>query len=45
MVIGRLGRPRENYQGYLSKRIMAGHGLVYKIIKDIMVVAQCRLYY
>ena len=43
-----LGKPKRlkgNYQGYFSRRITAEHRLVYKIIDDLIVVAQCRYYY
>ncbi len=43
-----LGKPeklKENYQGYFSRRITAEHRLVYKIIEDLIIVAQCRFHY
>lgn len=43
-----LGKPeklKENYQGYFSRRITSEHRLVYKIIDDIVVIAQCRYHY
>lgn len=43
--IGKPERLKENYQGYFSRRITAEHRLVYKIIDDLIVVAQCRFHY
>jgi toxin YoeB len=43
--IGKLERLKENYQGYLSRRITSEHRLVYKIVDDIIIVAQCRFHY
>lgn len=43
--IGKPERLKENYQGYISRRITAEHRLVYKIIEDIIIVAQCRFHY
>lgn len=43
--IGKPERLKENYQGYLSRRITAEHRLVYKIIDDIIIIAQCRFHY
>jgi toxin YoeB len=43
--IGKPERLKENFQGYFSRRITAEHRLVYKIIGDLIVVAQCRFYY
>ena len=43
-----LGKPemlKGNYQGYFSRRITSEHRLVYKIIGDLIVVAQCRFHY
>lgn len=43
-----LGKPeklKENYHGYFSRRITSEHRLVYKIIEDLIIVAQCRFYY
>ena len=45
---GGLGKPerlKENYHGYLSRRITVEHRLVYKIIDELIVVAQCRYHY
>jgi len=43
--IGKPERLKENFQGYFSRRITAEHRLVYKIIDDLIVVAQCRYHY
>lgn len=43
--IGKPERLKENYQGYFSRRITTEHRLVYKIIDDLIVVAQCRYHY
>ena len=43
--IGKPERLKENFQGYFSRRITSEHRLVYKIIDDIIVIAQCRYYY
>lgn len=43
-----LGKPeklKENFHGYFSRRIDSEHRLVYKIIGDLIVVAQCRFHY
>lgn len=43
--LGKPERLKENYHGYLSRRITAEHRLVYKIIDDFIVIAQCRYHY
>jgi len=43
--IGKPERLKENYQGYISRRITAEHKLVYKMIEGMIVVAQCRFHY
>ena len=43
--LGKPERLKENYRGYFSRRITAEHRLVYKIIDDLIVVAQCRYHY
>lgn len=43
--LGKPERLRENFQGYFSRRITAEHRLVYKIINDLIIVAQCRYHY
>ena len=43
-----LGKPeklKENLQGYFSRRITSEHRLVYKILDEIIIVAQCRFHY
>ena len=43
--LGKPERLKENYRGYFSRRITAEHKLIYKIIDDLIVVAQCRYHY
>ena len=43
--LGKPERLKENYQGYFSRRITSEHKLVYKIIDDLIIIAQCRYYY
>ena len=43
--LGKPERLKENFQGYNSRRITSEHRLVYKIIDDLIVVAQCRYHY
>ena len=43
--LGKPERLKENFQGYISRRITSEHRLVYKIIDDLIVVAQCRYHY
>jgi len=43
--LGKPERLKENFQGYFSRRITAEHRLVYKIIDELIVVAQCRYHY
>lgn len=43
-----LGKPeklKENFSGYYSRRITSEHRLVYKIIDDLIIIAQCRFHY
>ena len=43
-----LGKPeklKENFRGYYSRRITSEHRLVYKIVDDLLVIAQCRFHY
>lgn len=43
-----IGKPealKGDLQGYYSRRITSEHRLVYKIIDDKLVIAQCRLHY
>ena len=43
--IGKPERLKENFQGCFSRRITAEHRLVYKIIDDLVIVAQCQYHY
>ncbi|MCV6607328.1 MAG: Txe/YoeB family addiction module toxin [Campylobacterales bacterium] len=43
--LGKPERLKENLQGYFSRRVTAEHRLVYKVIGDLIVVAQCRYHY
>lgn len=43
--LGKPERLKENYQGYFSRRITSEHRLVYKIVDDLIVIAQCRYHY
>ena len=43
--IGKPERLKENYEGYFSRRITSEHRLVYKIVDDLIIVAQCRYHY
>ena len=43
--LGKPERLKENYQGYFSRRITSEHRLVYKVIDDLLVIAQCRYHY
>jgi len=43
--IGKPERLKENYSGYLSRRITTEHRLVYKVVDDLIIVAQCRFHY
>ena len=43
--IGKPERLKENFQGYISRRITAEYRLVYKIIDELIVIAQCRYHY
>ncbi len=43
-----LGKPeklKESFSGYYSRRITAEHRLVYKILDDLIIIAQCRFHY
>ncbi len=42
---GKPERLKENFQGYYSRRITAEHRLVYKIIDNLIIIAQCRYHY
>jgi toxin YoeB len=43
--LGKPERLKENYQGYFSRRITSEHRLVYKIIDELIIIAQCRFHY
>jgi len=43
--IGKPERLKENYRGYMSRRITTEHRLVYKVVDDLIIVAQCRFHY
>ncbi len=43
--LGKPERLKENFSGYFSRRITVEHRLVYKIIGDLIIVAQCRYHY
>ncbi len=43
--IGKPERLKENYSGYFSRRITSEHRLVYKIVDNLIVIAQCRFHY
>jgi len=43
-----LGKPeilKDNLSGFFSRRITAEHRLVYKIMDDLLIIAQCRFHY
>lgn len=43
-----LGKPeklKENLQGYFSRRITSEHRLIYKVLDEMIIVAQCRFHY
>lgn len=43
--LGKPERLKENLQGYFSRRITSEHRLVYKIVDELIIVAQCRFHY
>jgi len=43
--LGKPERLKGNYQGYFSRRVSSEHRLVYKIVGDLIIVAQCRYHY
>lgn len=43
--LGKPERLKENLHGYFSRRITSEHRLVYKIVSDLIVIAQCRYHY
>ena len=43
-----LGKPEKlkaNFSSYYSRRITSEHRLVYKIVDDLIIIAQCRFHY
>ena len=43
-----LGKPEKlkgNFNGYYSRRVTSEHRLVYKILDDLIIIAQCRFHY
>ena len=43
-----LGKPeklKENFRNYYSRRITSEHRLVYKIVDDLIIIAQCKYHY
>ena len=43
-----LGKPEKlkgNFTNYYSRRITSEHRLVYKILGDLVIIAQCRFHY
>ena len=43
--LGKPERLKENYQDFFSRRITSEHRLVYKVLDDIIIIAQCRFHY
>lgn len=43
--LGKPERLKENLNGYYSRRITSEHRLVYKVVDDLIIVAQCRYHY
>jgi len=43
--LGKPERLKENLSGYVSRRITAEHRLVYTVIDDLIIIAQCRHHY
>ena len=43
-----LGKPeklKDNFSSYYSRRVTSEHRLIYKIVDDIIIIAQCRFHY
>jgi len=43
-----IGKPEKlqgNLSGYYSRRITSEHRMVYKILDDLIIIAQCRFHY
>ena len=43
--LGKPERLKDNLQGYFSRRVTSEHRLVYTIIDDLIIIAQCRYHY
>jgi len=43
--LGKPERLKENFGGYFSRRITSEHRLVYKIVDEFIIIAQCRFHY
>ena len=43
--LGKPERLKDNLQGYFTRRVTSEHRLVYTIIDDLIIVAQCRYHY
>ena len=43
--LGKPERLKENLGSYYSRRITSEHRIVYKIMDDLIIIAQCRFHY
>jgi len=43
--LGKPERLKENLSSYYSRRITSEHRIVYKIMDDLIIIAQCRFHY
>jgi toxin YoeB len=43
--LGKPERLKENLQSYFSRRITSEHRLIYKVVDDLIIIAQCRYHY
>ena len=43
--IGKPEKLKENFDCYYSRRITSEHRMIYKIISDLIIIAQCRFHY
>ena len=43
--LGKPERLKANISSYYSRRITSEHRLVYKIVDDLIIIAQCRYHY
>ena len=43
--VGKIERLKANLSSYYSRRITSEHRLVYKILDDLIIIAQCRYHY